>query len=102
MKRIICLLTVLTLCISLCACSTIVDDAGVERRVLYDRFVVIEKNWDMNIYIAWDKDTHVVYYLKSGSSGFMSPYLIYTEEGLCGAIYEDGRIQPIHFVTAKG
>lgn len=91
MKKIICLLLALVMCLSLCACAatTVVD--GEEVEILDSYFAVIERQG--NDYLVYDMNTKVVYYLESGSDySQLSPYQMYQDGALYGAVYENGQI----------
>lgn len=70
-----------------------------------DRFVFIE---DPNVWaeeediLAYDKDTKVVYYYDydGHNIGIHSPYYIYENGAIYGAIYEDGEIEPVPFAAS--
>ena len=97
MKRIVCVLLALVMCLSLCACAqtTIVDNT--ERTVLRNVFVVLEE-FSTNDYIVFHKDTNIVYIFdNNGYGGYLCPYQIYQDGVICGAIYENGEIVPIPY-----
>lgn len=79
--------------------STIIDQEG-ERAVFCGSFVFIKKQAIGNS-IVYDKDTTIVYYLEHGSDGgHLSPYLIYQDGALYGAIFQDGEIVPVPYAYA--
>ena len=91
MKKIICLLLALALCLSLCACgSKIVDENGVEKKTFLDEYGMISHNWEYNYYIVYHLQTKVVYIYREG----FSPYQIYQDGVIYGAVYENGTIVP--------
>ena len=97
MKKIVCLLLVLVMCLSLCACvqTAIVDNT--ERTVLCNVFVVLEK-FSTNDYIVFHKDTNIVYIFDNdGYGGYLCPYQIYQDGVIYGAIYENGEIVPVPY-----
>ena len=98
-KLLICTLCIVML-LSLCACaSTTVDDTGVKRTVL-NGFVIIQ-DLGQCTYVAYNQVTKVVYYLESDSyNGYLSPYLIYQDGALYGAIFQDGEIVPVPYAYA--
>lgn len=101
MKRfIVCFILVISIVLGLCACyPKTVDEQGVERTVI-DGFVVISAIDNCN-YVAYNQTTKVVYYLQSGShGGWLSPYLIYQDGVLYGAIFQDGEIIPVPYAYA--
>lgn len=101
MKKFICFALILILLIgSLCACTPTIVDQGEERSVFCGSFVFIEKR-TMGNSIVYDKDTAIVYYLKhSGHGGHLSPYLIYQDGYIYGAIFQDGEIKPVPQASA--
>jgi len=101
-KFIICFILAISIMFSLCACnSKIVDDQGIERDVYYGYFAVIEAKDDGHTMIVYDMHTRVVYYVQRGGyNGFMSPYFIYQDGALYGAIYQDGKITPVPYAYA--
>lgn len=98
-KLFICLLCIAIL-FGLCACApTIVDGTGVQRRVL-NGFVIIQDLGNCT-YVAYNQATKVVYYLESDSyNGYLSPYIIYQDGYLYGAVFENGEITPIPYAYA--
>ena len=85
----------------LCSCGTkSIGDDGVERDVMNYHWVVIE---DMGSYqyIVYDVTTKIVYfYNHDNHNGFLTPYQTTTEDGfICGAVFEDGKIQPAPYFT---
>lgn len=97
MKRFICMLMALVMCLSLfCGCSnTIIDDTGVERDVVESRFAVIENYNNDNDYLAYDLKTKIVFYMEPyGNGGYLAPYQIYEDGVIYGAVYENGEIVP--------
>ena len=68
MKKIICLLLMLVICLGLCACvqTTIVDNT--ERTVLRDKFVILEE-FSPGKYIVFYKDTNIVYIFDNDGYG---------------------------------
>jgi hypothetical protein len=92
MKKIICVLLALVMCLSLCACAktTIVDNT--ERTILRNVFVVLEE-FSSNDYIVFHKDTNIVYIFDNdGYGGYLCPYQIYKDGVIYGAVYENGEI----------
>lgn len=90
MKKIVCLLLTLVMCLGLCACSTTVVD-GEEVEVLDGYFAVIRR--EGNDYLVYDMETKVVYYLESGSDySQLSAYQMYQDGAIYGAVYENGQI----------
>lgn len=94
MKKIICLLLVLVVCLSLCAChGKVIDENGVEINTFADDYGIISHNWEDNRYVVYDLQTKVVYIYREG----FSPYQIYQDGVIYGAIYENGEIVPIPY-----
>ena len=104
MKKFICFALMLILLIgSLCACSpTTIDEQGVEREVKYGTFVVIQSmNENNHVYLTYHKLTNVVYCLQTGGqNGFCTPYFIYQDGYIYGAIFQDGEIKPVPYASA--
>lgn len=100
MKKIIVLILVIIM-LSLCACyPTIIDEQGVER-TLITGFVVISSIGNGYDHIVYNQTTKVVYYLETGThAGYLSPYFIYQDGALYGAIYENGEITPVPYAYA--
>lgn len=101
MKRfIICFILAISIMLGLCACLPTVVDQGEERVVFCGSFVSIKKQ-EIGNYIVYDKDTTVVYYLQYSSyEGHLSPYLIYKDGALYGAVFQDGEIVPVPYAYA--
>lgn len=104
MKKFICFALVLILLISsLCACAPVVIDEGTEREIYDETFVEIESRNMKNNHIVYDKDTKIVYYLETAGGtdgGHLSPYLIYQDGYIYGAIFQDGEIKPMPYASA--
>ena len=100
MKKIICLFLILIMCVSLfCSCYITTDENGKEVDGYCD-FVII-REMDIKHWIVYDKNTSVVFYLKLGGyCGYLTPYQIYQDGALYGAIYEDGKIVPKSYAMA--
>lgn len=100
-KIIVCLILVFTIIFSLCGCETVIDE-GVERHIYDETFIEIESRNIDNNHIVYDKDTKIVYYLETAGStdgGHLSPYLIYKDGYIYGAIFQDGEIIPIPYAS---
>lgn len=99
-KVIVCLILVFTIMLGLCACyPKIVDEQGVERTIM-DGFVVISITNNNDRYVVYNQATNVVYYLESDSyNGYLSPYLIYKDGYIYGAIFQDGEIIPVPYAS---
>ena len=99
-KFIICFILVISIIFGLCACyPTVVDEQGTERTVI-NGFIVIST---INNYqhVVYNQTTKVVYYLETEThAGYLSPYLIYQDGALYGAIYQDGKITPVPYAYA--
>ena len=77
------------------------DEHGAERDLFNGRFAVITKNNDNASFIVYDISTKVVYYLEADSyNGYLSPYLIYQDGYIYGAIFQDGEIIPVPYAYA--
>lgn len=107
MKRIICMLLALVMCLGLCACggttTTNKDNVEVSGWGPYiyirntDGFfddVVSNGYW-----LGYHRDTRVVFELYGVGSnlGTIVPYQIYQDGVIYGAVYEDGEILPIPY-----
>lgn len=99
-KFIICFALVISIMLGLCACyPTTIDEQGIERTVM-DGFVIISTidNYD---HVVYNQITRVVYYLEQEThAGYLSPYLIYQDGALYGAIFQDGEIVPVPYAYA--
>lgn len=99
-KFIVCFVLVISIMLGLCACyPKTVDGQGVERTVI-DGFVIIST---INNYshVVYNQTTKVVYYLETEThAGHLSPYLIYQDGALYGAIFQDGEIVPVPYAYA--
>lgn len=97
MKKIICLLLALVMCLGLCACGvTTTNDAGAEVPGV-GRFIFIYELETSNErqYLAYDRETYIVYYADvQGESKYVAPYQIYQDGAIYGAVYENGQIVP--------
>lgn len=94
MKRIICMLLALVICLGLCACgSKVIDENGVERKTFFDEYGIISHNWEYNYYVVYHLQTKVVYIYREG----FSPYQICQDGVIYGAVYEDGEIVPMPY-----
>ena len=94
MKRFICMLMALVMCLSLCACgSKVIDDNGVETKTFLDEYGIISWNWEYNHYVVYHLQTKVVYIYREG----FSPYQIYKNGAIYGAVYENGEIVPVPY-----
>ena len=98
MKRFIAILLALVMCFGLCACgSTTTNEAGVEVPGV-GRFIFIYEVDDTSHevqYLAYDRETYIVYYADvTGESKYLTPYQIYENGAIYGAVYENGEIVP--------
>ena len=99
MKKIICLLLALVMCLGLCACAQTVIVDNTERAILRNKFVVLETFYDSE-YIVFHKDTNIVYIFDNdGYGGYLCPYQIYQDGMIYGAVYENGSIIPTPYAT---
>ena len=73
MKKIICLLLALVMCLGLCACAVTQVVDGEEVKIVDYRFGVIEE-LDLGNYLVYDIHTKVVFYVETaGHGGYLSP-----------------------------
>ena len=94
MKRFICMLMALVMCLGLCACNQTVIVDNTERTVLRNVYVVIEK-FSPGEFLVFHKDTNVIYMFENdGYGGYLAPYQIYEDGVIYGAVYENGEIVP--------
>lgn len=102
-KIIICFILAISIMLGLCACyPTTVDEQGVERTIL-NSFVIIHEQGEIGsrTLVVYHQATKVVYYLETTSHGdYLSPYFIYQDGALYGAIYQDGKITPVPYAYA--
>ena len=91
MKKFICLLLILMLALSLVACHS-------EGEQVLDNFVIVHNDNYYSYGLVYDRETHVLYHLQySANGGFLSPYYIYQDGVIYGAVYENGEIVPVPF-----
>ena len=90
MKKIVCLLLVLIMCLSLCACGETTEDV-----VFKGKYEVIESDPNYGNYVVWDKESYIVYNISHG--GYITPHQIYQDGVIYGAVYENGEIVPIPY-----
>lgn len=92
MKKIVCLLLALIMCLSLCACgsSKVIDENGVETKTFLDEYGIISRNWEYNYYVVYHLQSKVVYIYREG----FSSYQICRDGVIYGAVYKDGEIVP--------
>ena len=101
MKRfIVCFTLAISIMLGLCACyPKTVDEQGVERTVM-DGFVVISTIGNYS-HVVYNLTTKVVYYLAIEThAGYLSPYLIYQDGYIYGAVFQDGEIIPVPYAYA--
>lgn len=92
MKKIVCLLLALVMCLSLCACATTVDENGVEVPGL-GKFIFIEQGTANDLDLMYHVDTKIVYHADlTGEGNSLAPYQIYQDGAIYGAVYENGQI----------
>ena len=75
-----------------------VDEQGIERRLVNGYFPVISGDIDHSRFLVYDPSTYIVYYMGISNAGYMCPYLIYLNGKLYGAVFENGEIKPIPYV----
>lgn len=99
MKKTFILLLVFILTLGLYACAPQETTDEPAYQEIGDYFVVIEKyGYDIRLVAA--KDTGVVYLLDPyGNIGYLSPYLIYEDGAIYGAVWINDQITPIPFAT---
>ena len=97
MKKIFCLLLALVICVSLfCGCASTTDSHGNPVNGSFN-FVVISSVNDYD-WIMYDKTTSDVYYFEWGThGGYMTPYQIYQDGKIYGAVYENQQIVPVPY-----
>lgn len=97
MKKFICMLMALVICLSLCACGSgkAINENGVEIKTFADNYGIISHNWEDNRYVVYDLQTKVIYIYREG----FSPYQIYKNGLIYGAVYEDGEIKPVPYAV---
>ena len=94
MKKTVCLLLALIMCLILGACAVTQVVEGEEVKVVDYRFGIIEE-LGLGNYLVYDIHTKVVFYVETaGHGGYLSPYQIYQDGAIYGAVYEDGKIVP--------
>lgn len=97
MKKIICLLLVLVICLGLCACGgKVIDENGIERKAFLNEYGIISHDWEYNCYIVYHLQTKVVYIYREG----FSPYQIYQDGVIYGAVYENDEIIPVPYAIS--
>ena len=94
MKKTVCLLLALIMCLILGACAVTQVVEGEEVKIVDYRFGVIEE-LGLGNYLVYDIYTKVVFYIETaGDGGYLSPYQIYQDGAIYGAVYENGKIVP--------
>ena len=80
------------------SCSNqVTDENGIKRDTVYDYFPVIESDWEYSRYVVYDPVSKIVYHMSGGHGGYMTPYMLYEDGVIYGAIFEDGKIVPAPF-----
>ena len=99
MKRFICMLLLLIMCLSACSSATTTNEVGAKvpgagRFIfIYELDTDIEKQ-----YLAYDRETYIVYYADvQGESKYVAPYQIYQNGAIYGAVYKNGEIIPVPY-----
>ena len=99
MKRIFCIVIVILVSITIfCGCATKAD-GEVEK---YGSYVILETTDKVrNNYIVYHEDTHIVYTANRlySHSQTITPYQIYKDDLIYGAVYEDGEIKPVPYAV---
>ena len=99
MKKTVCLLLALIMCLILGACAVTQVVEGEEVKIVDYRFGVIEE-LGLGNYLVYDIYTKVVFYIETaGDGGYLSPYQIYQDGAIYGAVYENGKIVPVPYAT---
>ena len=97
MKKTVCLLLALIMCLVLGACAVTQVVEGEEVKVVDYRFGIIEE-LGLGNYLVYDIHTKVVFYVETaGHGGYLSPYQIYQDGAIYGAVYENGEIVPVPY-----
>ena len=97
MKKVFTLCLTFILILSLCACAPQETIDGQKYEVLDSNFMIIEA-YEYGTYLVATKDTGVMYVLETyGHGGFLSPYLIYEDGAIYGAVWINEEIIPIPF-----
>ena len=98
MKKIICLLLVLVMCLGLCACGrTVIDENGGEKKAFFNEYGIISHDWEYNYYVVYHLQTKVVYIYREG----FSPYQVYQDGVIYGAVYENDEIVPAPYAMGN-
>ena len=99
MKRIFCIVIAILVSITIfCGCATKAD-GEVEK---YGSYVILETTDKVrNNYIVYHEDTHIVYTANRlySHSQTITPYQIYKDGLIYGAVYEDGEIKPVPYAV---
>jgi hypothetical protein len=100
-KLIVCIILIATILFTFCSCyPSTTDEQGVERIVIDNNFVIINYSTNYSA-IVYHQNTKVVYYVEYGSyGGYLSPYLIYQDGYIYGAVFENGQIIPVPYAFA--
>lgn len=99
MKKVFVLCLALILVLSLNACTPQETIDGQEYEVIDSNFIIIEE-YEYGTYLVAAKDTDVIYVVETyGHGGFLSPYLIYEDGAIYGAVWIDKKIVPVPFAT---
>ena len=87
------IILIIVLCIgTLAACSATQVVDGSEVEVIDNRFAIIEEI-EYGNYVVYDINTRVVLYIETaGHGGYLTPYQIYKDGAIYGAVYENGQI----------
>ena len=85
------------MCLGLCACADVRTIDGEEHEIIDNRFAII-KEVDFGNYLVYDIDVKTVFYIEAnGYGGYLTPYQIYENGALYGAVYENGEIVPVPY-----
>lgn len=106
MKRIICMLLALVICLGLCACGITTTNKDNVEVYGWGPYIYI-RNTDgffddvvsNGYWLGYHRDTKVVFELYGAGSnlGTIVPYQIYQDGVIYGAVYENGEIVPIPY-----
>ena len=99
MKKIICIIMAILISVAIfCGFTTKTD----EEMKTYGSYVILETTDKVrNNYIVYHEDTHIVYTANRlySHSQTITPYQIYKDGLIYGAVYEDGEIKPIPYAV---
>lgn len=105
MKRFICLLLALVMCLGLCACGTQTQNEHNANVDGFGPYIYIRNtDGDFNelasgFWLGYHRDTKIVYelYCPGTNYGMITPYQIYQDGVIYGAVYDNGEIVPMPY-----